>query len=170
MRIYGPYKHPRTQRKIVIIIHDNGKRETISYPKFLMELYLGRKMHKDKETVDHIDSDIDNNSLENFRVLPRAFHSAEDTRRVKPVTLKCSWCNKKFERFPRIIRDKARQGKRGQFCSRVCAGKYGRGLQLKQVELFDVQKAVDSKYYKRKYASADISDLCDQYLELIKKL
>ena len=96
MRIYGPYRHPRTKRQIVIVIHNNGKRETISYPKFLMELYLGRKLHKDKETVDHIDTDIDNNTLENFRLLPRAEHSAEDTRRVDPVKLECSWCSKEF--------------------------------------------------------------------------
>ena len=166
MRIYGPYRHPRTKRQIVIIIHNNGKRETISYPKFLMELYLGRKMDKDKETVDHIDTDIDNNKLDNFRVLPRAFHSAEDTRRVKPTKLKCSWCKKSFERLPRIVRDKIRQGKRGQFCSRVCAGKYGRALQLKQIDLFDIPKSVKSKYFKRKYASTDIDQLCDTYLKL----
>lgn len=170
MRIYGPYRHPRTKRQIVIVIHNNGKRETISYPKFLMELYLGRKLHKDKETVDHIDTDIDNNTLENFRLLPRAEHSAEDTRRVDPVKLECSWCSKEFYRLPRLIRDKARQGKRGQFCSRICAGKYGRNLQLKKVKKFDVQKPVDSTYFKRKYkkiASAEVTDLCEEYFNLI---
>lgn len=154
--IYGPYKHPKTGRQIVIIYHGNGKRETISYPKFLMELYLGRKLHKDKETVDHMDSNFDNNRLDNFRVMPRHEHSAEDTRRVRESEFTCIFCNKKFNRLPRIVRDKAKQGKSGPFCGRSCAGKYGRMKQLNLIQEMAKQQHVPSVYYKRKYEPEEI--------------
>ena len=119
-----------------------------------MECQLGRKLDPDKETVDHIDSNFDNNYLSNLRLVPREEHSANDTRRVKPVEFECAWCDKKFERSPRLIRDKAKKNKAGPFCSRGCAGKYSRMLQLKLIDKYDSQKAVDSVYYKKKYVQA----------------
>lgn len=49
--IYGPYARS-DGRKHMILIDENGFRTTISYPKYLMEQYLGRKL-ADDETVDH---------------------------------------------------------------------------------------------------------------------
>ena len=156
MKIFGPYKR-KDGRQIVIVVERKGKRRTVSYPKWLLELQLGRKLDPDKETVDHIDSNINNNDLNNLRIMPRDEHSAEDTRRVKKVKFKCAWCDNEFERSPRLIRDKAKKGKAGPFCSRKCAGIYSRQLQLKLIDKMDSQKAVDSEYYKRKYASAPMS-------------
>lgn len=151
--IYGPYKR-RDSRQIVIVVDRKGKKRTVSYPKWLMELQLGRQLDPDLETIDHIDSDIDNNNLSNLRIVPRDQHSADDTRRVKPVKFECAWCEKEFERSPRLVRDKAKKNKAGPFCSRKCAGKYSRMLQLKLVDKFDSQPIIDSEYYKRKYASS----------------
>ena len=156
MKIFGPYKR-KDGRQIVIVVERKGKRRTVSYPKWLLELQLGRKLDPDKETIDHIDSNINNNDLNNLRIMPRDEHSAEDTRRVKKVKFKCAWCDNEFERSPRLIRDKAKKGKAGPFCSRKCAGIYSRQLQLKLIDKMDSQKAVDSEYYKRKYASAPMS-------------
>lgn len=158
--VYGPYLR-NNGRKLVIVIDKNGVKRTVSYPKWLVELHLGRQLSKD-ETIDHWDSDVNNNDLSNLRVVPRAEHSADDTRRVKLKTLKCAWCDKEFERSPRLLRDKSRKGKAGPFCSRSCAGKYSRKLQLKLIDKFDVQPALDSEYYKRKYITAS----CDDYIEL----
>jgi hypothetical protein len=162
-KIYGPYTR-RDGRKIVIVVETNGIRRTVSYPKWLMELQIGRRLDID-DTVDHWDSDINNNSLENLRIVPRDQHSADDTRRVKKVKFQCAWCEKEFERSPRLIRDKAKKGKAGPFCSRNCAGKYSRQLQLKLIDKFDSQEAIDSEYYKRKYASSIINP--DIFIDLI---
>jgi hypothetical protein len=151
--VYGPYKR-KDSRQIVIVVNRKGKKRTVSYPKWLMELHLGRKLDPDLETVDHIDSNVDNNDLSNLRIVPRDQHSADDTRRVKPAKFECAWCDKEFERSPRLIRDKAKKNKAGPFCSRTCAGKYSRMLQLKLVNKFDTQPVIDSEYYKRKYASS----------------
>lgn len=157
-KVHGPYKR-RDGRQIVIVVEDddvNGcvTRRTISYPKWLLELQLGRKLDPDLETVDHIDSNFDNNNLDNLRIMPRKEHSTEDTRRVKLVQFTCPWCQKDFERSPRLVRDKARKNKAGPFCSRACAGKYSRKLQLKLIDKFDTQPVIDSEYYKKKYVKA----------------
>lgn len=122
-----------------------------------MEQSLGRQLDPNLETVDHIDSNFDNNDLSNLRVVPRDQHSADDTRRVKPVKFTCAWCNKEFERSPRLIRDKAKKNKAGPFCSRACAGKYSRRLQLKLVEKLGPQPHVESEYFKKKYVIASIT-------------
>ena len=165
MKIFGPYIRKNDGRKIVILVYKNGKRRTVSYPKFLVELQIGHKLDKDL-TIDHWDSNIDNNNLDNLHIIPRAEHSANDTRRVKLVKFKCAWCDKDFERSPRLIRDKAKKGKAGPFCSRACAGKYSRQLQLKLIDKMDSQQCVDSEYYKRKYASSPI-DLSDFFIDYI---
>jgi HNH endonuclease/MYM-type Zinc finger with FCS sequence motif len=164
--IRGPYSNGNGKRKIVIVEDKDGKKRTVSLPKWLVEKAIGRELDPDMETVDHWDSNIDNNDLSNLRVVPRAEHSADDTRRVKPAKLECALCKKQFERNPKDVRDKSRRGKAGPFCSRSCAGKYGRMFQLKLIEKFDVQPLIDSEYYKRKYASLDISfvDLFIEYL------
>lgn len=151
--MYGPYKK-KDGRQIVIVIDRNNKRRTVSYPKWLMEVQLGRKLDPNLETVDHWDSDYNNNDISNLRLVPRDQHSADDTRRVKKVKLTCAWCDEKFERSPRIVRDKAKKNKAGPFCSRKCAGKYSRMLQLKLIKRFGPQKHVDSEYFKRKYVTA----------------
>lgn len=154
MKVHGPYKRKTDGRQIIIIVENNGKRRTVSYPKWIMELQLGRQLDPNLETIDHIDSNFDNNDLSNLRVVPRNEHSGDDTRRVKLVKFTCAWCDKEFERSPRLVRDKAKKNKAGPFCSRKCAGKYSRMLQLKLIDKMDVQPVVDSEYYKRKYVTA----------------
>ena len=148
-KIHGPYLR-QDGRSIVIIKEDDGVSHTVSYPKHLVQEHIGYELD-DNLTIDHWDSNKDNNSLDNLKIIDRREHSANDTRRVKLVKFKCAWCKKKFERSPRLIRDKAKKGKSGPFCSRSCAGKYSRNLQLKLIDKYDCQQSVDSKYYKRKY-------------------
>ena len=164
-KVFGPYSR-KDSRQIVIVVDNNGRRRTVSYPKWILEVQLGRRLDPDLETVDHIDSNFLNNDLNNLRMVPRHEHSADDTRRVQLIKFECAWCGNEFERSPRLIRDKAKKNKAGPFCSRKCAGKYSRKLQLKLIDKFDVQQAVDSVYYKRKYA-ADSSMIILSQDELI---
>ena len=167
-KVWGPYTR-KDNRKIVIVVDRKGKRRTVSYPKWIMEIHLGRKLDPDKETVDHWDSDFDNNDLSNLKLVPRHEHSANDTRRVKMVKFNYAWCDKEFERSPRLIRDKAKKKKSGPFCSRSCAGKYSRMIQLKLIDKFDSQQAIDSEYYKRKYVTASHAEWQEpiDYLDLV---
>jgi hypothetical protein len=163
-KINGPYSMGNLGRKIVIVVDHNGETHTISFSKFLVEMALGRKLGPN-DTVHHIDSNIDNNDLDNLEVIDRSEHSKQDTRRVKPVKLHCAWCGKEFERSPRIIRDKAKKGNSIGFCGRSCAGKYSRMLQLKLIDKFDRQTPVDSEYFKLKQVKAFVLDDLNFYID-----
>lgn len=162
-KVFGPYKR-QDKREIVIIVNDDGSRRTVSYPKYIMEQHLGRELDPDKETVDHLDFDFMNNDINNLRLLPRDEHSANDTRRVKLIKFNCNECNKEFERSPRLVRDKSKKGNTGIFCSRSCAGKYSRKLQLKRIDKFPVQPYLESEYYRRKNVKEKLAqDLQEKY-------
>jgi hypothetical protein len=145
-KVYGPYERP-DKRQIVIVVDDEGNKRTVSYPKYIMEQHLGVRLHPDS-TIDHIDRNHCNNDLNNLRVVERSQHSADDTRRVKLVKLKCPICQKDFERSPRLIRDKSSKGKVSAFCSRECAGKYSRQVQLGIREKLPVPPPPVSEYYR----------------------
>jgi HNH endonuclease len=162
-KVYGPYPRsndPKDKRKIVIVVDKDGKKRTISYPKYLMEKHLDRQLPPEA-TIDHIDGDVNNNAEDNLQVLDRAEHSSLDTRRVKNLKLKCDECGKDFERSPRLVRDKARKGARGIFCSKSCSAKYSRKVQLGKAKKLPVQPYVASEYYKRKH----LAELADYLLE-----
>lgn len=168
-KFWGPYNRsndPKDKRKIVIVLDEEGKKRTISYPKFLMEQHLNKKL-EDGETVDHINNDIDNNNLDNLRVLDRAEHSALDTRRVKNLKLNCAICGKEFERSPRLLRDKSKKGKPSVFCSRQCAGIYSRKVQLGQMDKIPPSDYVPSEYYKNKHLETTAELFAIKYAGLI---
>jgi hypothetical protein len=154
-KVFGPYDVGKVGRKIVIVIDDDGNRRTVSYPKYLMEQHLGRKLDPDQCTIDHWDSNVLNNDLSNLRIVPRDQHSANDTRRVRLLDLECANCGEGFQRSPRLVRDKSKKGKVSAFCSKSCAGKYSRDVQLGNREKLPVPKPPASEYYKRKYESVE---------------
>jgi len=159
---YGPYTRS-DGRQIVVVKDEHGKTKTVSYPKYLLEQHLGRPLDPNTETVDHIDSNFLNNDIDNLRIMPRDQHSADDTRRVKPIKLKCDMCGSEFERSPRHMRDRHNKGSTGNFCSRQCSGKYNRLVQLKKIEKLPVQEYMPSEYYKRKHIAEFIENIVRKY-------
>lgn len=160
-KVYGPYSIHH-DRKIVIIKDRKGKTRTVSYPKYLVEQNLGRKL-KPNETVDHLNSDVNDNRMENLKVIDRSEHSKLDTRRVKLIDLKCSMCGKDFQRSPRLMRDKNKKGVRGIFCGRSCSSKYNRQVQLGLMDKLPIQPFMESEYYKNKHLQAFIGYLIEKY-------
>jgi hypothetical protein len=124
MKVYGPYKR-KDGRQHVVVDDGTGKLKTVSYPKYLVEQLLGRKLDPEKETIDHIDGDFTNNSLENLRVIDRVKHASEDVVRRKPVKCKCVYCGAKCTPVK-----KNGNGRKcaGPFCSKSCIGKYTRDI------------------------------------------
>jgi hypothetical protein len=110
----------------MFLVYPNGTKRTVSYPKWLMEQKLGRRLDPRNETVDHIDGDFNNNSLENLRIIPIREHVLDDVKRRKIDLLKCRWCGKTFEAFS----GRRKRSKVGPFCSKHCSGKYGKANQM----------------------------------------
>ena len=93
-RVYGVYWN-KDGRSRVAVIFPNGKKKTVSYPKFLMEVKLGRFLEKN-ETVDHIDGNPRNNDYSNLRILKRDDHAKVEVKRLKRMQFKCPMCGKTF--------------------------------------------------------------------------
>ena len=132
MKVYGPYIRKKDSRKHVVIYDPTAtpKRTTVSYPKYLMEQHLGRKL-TDDETVDHIDEDYTNDAISNLRIIPRADNAKRSAPKMILVDGQCAMCGVTFT-LTRAQMKLERQGRKcaGPFCGKVCQGKYSRSVQL----------------------------------------
>ena len=123
-KVYGPYT--RKDGRQHVILYRDGVRTTVSYPKYLLEQKLGRKLES-HETCDHIDNDPTNNSLDNLQVLSRADNIRKQAA-LTPMelgTFTCPVCNCSFTRPMCDVRGNLKKNKSGPYCSRSCAGKGG---------------------------------------------
>ena len=115
-------------------IYIKESHKTVSYPKYLMEETLGRKLLANEE-VHHKDRNPLNNELSNLEVRIRGEHQAEHSTKYKDKIAVCGWCGKEFlwtgpqqQRFY-TERRLGRHNSPLPFCSRSCVGHYGKELQ-----------------------------------------
>lgn len=128
MKIYGPYKG-KDNRLRCVIVHSDGRKQTISYPRLVMETHLGRSLLPD-EDVHHVDEDTTNNNLSNLEVKLHTEHCRNHSIKYRSdVTTNCIYCGKEFIITPMRQRYHASSKKAGPFCSRMCSGKYGTDVQ-----------------------------------------
>lgn len=146
-KTYGPYDNSKDGRLRCVVVFPDGKRKTISYPKYLVEVHLGRYLDAN-ETIDHIDGNFLNNNIENLRVIDRTQHAIEDAVRNKNVTVKCKYCGKEFtiEGSKLHCRNRKDRHQSGYFCSRQCSGKYGSEIQHGLINHTTEDKVVSDKY------------------------
>ena len=147
IKTYGPFIGKKDNRLRIGLKLDTGKTKFMSYPKYLMELHLGRYLTK-AETVDHIDKNPLNNDLSNLRVLSRKEHCSNDAIRNKDVVVNCTYCGKEFT-IPGSklhYRNRPDRHQSGYFCSKQCCGKYGAEIQNHRLEPEIVPRVVAEKY------------------------
>ena len=129
MKVYGPYRGNDGRWRC--IIYDNGNRKTVSYPKMLMESYLGRKISS-CDDIHHRDGNTDNNNIENLEIISRIDHCRQHAIKYNDCEVYCVYCGKLFNLSAiqlRTYHANKRRGKNGPFCSRQCSGKYGTDIQ-----------------------------------------
>jgi hypothetical protein len=152
-KVLGPYT--RKDGRIVVVLNNSllpnktkGKLRTISYPKALKEIQLGRRL-VDDETVDHNDRDFTNNDLSNLIVRPRPEHSKLDALHRIMNLVSCVWCRKEFAPTKSQVLKRSKE-KAGPFCSKSCSGNYGVKIQNKQMKRIkrEVIKVVYGKLNK----------------------
>jgi len=133
--VYGPYLRKSDKREMVTLYDPvTQKKTSMSYPKFLKEVELGRKLDPNMETVDHIDGNFLDNSAENTRIIPRSQHSKEDRIICLPIYLPCVWCGKIVETTSYKVNTSINRGKASPFCNKTCSGQYSRSVQLGRQE------------------------------------
>jgi hypothetical protein len=141
--MYGPYTR-KDGREHVVLKLDNGTLKTVSYPKFLIEQCIGRKLRKN-ETVHHKNGNVTDNRLENLQILDRSTHTKKDVFVFINKKVQCIWCTKEFEMGVSQRNNK----KAGPFCSRKCSGQYGAAVQNGNYERLG-PKEVDRKYLRER--------------------
>lgn len=141
----GPYSQKNGRLQATLVFLDGTKR-TISYPKYLIELHLGRYL-LDNETVDHIDGNFLNNDISNLQVLDRKEHCRLDVIRNKDIKVNCTYCNKFFTIKGSKLHTRNRKDRNssGYFCSRSCSGKYGAEIQKEKRNHILIDKIVPEK-------------------------
>ena len=111
----------------------NGKDKLISYPKLIMEEYLGRKL-LDNEIVHHIDGNPLNNDISNLQVLTYEEHNRLHFKSYYDKEAICEVCGRPFiwtaERQSLYQKDFNQNKNRIITCSKSCSSLYGRYIQL----------------------------------------
>ena len=104
-------------RKTLILYNSHKDRSSTQYARYLMAVKLGRFL-TDDETVDHIDGDKTNDSIDNLQLLSRA----ENIRKAckKPdVILKCPICGKIFKRTRSQLRGRLDRALKNDVCCSI---------------------------------------------------
>lgn len=128
-----------------VYMHKNGRlmayikdtQQVVSYPRVIMENYLGRKL-EDYEEVHHKDGNPLNNNIDNLEVLTKEEHlqrHLKDKRKYYDKIMTCPWCGNDFlwtaNQQLRFNSNRHRNGRNSSapFCSKECACEYGRKIQ-----------------------------------------
>ena len=78
-----------------VIVKDNGKTTTKSYPRILMEESLGRPLEP-YEDVHHKDENPSNNSIENLEIINHGKHQQLHSKKYYDKQATCEVCGKQF--------------------------------------------------------------------------
>lgn len=121
-KVYGPYRRPDGRQHV---IHYDGKhKRTQSYPRYLMEQHLGRSLESWEE-VDHINNDPTDDRIENFQLLTKPENIKKSAKKAEWDFCICPTCKVDFFARSAVVRGNRKQGKRGPYCSKKCAGLAG---------------------------------------------
>lgn len=133
MKTYGPYV-AKDGRYRCMIVHEDGRRQIVSYPRLVMEAHLGVSLSPEVD-VHHKDGNVANNDVSNLEVIDHKVHCREHSLKYKEaVNVLCLYCSEVFSLTPKRQSQRARDTNRpfpkaGPFCSRTCSGKYGTDVQ-----------------------------------------
>ena len=149
-KVHGPYSRG-DGRKHIVLNNTNlpkgspGKLRTVSYPKALKEIELGRVLGPD-ETVDHNDRNFNNNDSNNMIVRDRSEHSSLDATRVEVEKVFCIVCDTHFEPSRNQHTERSNNSP-GPFCSKQCTGMFNKAVQAGKIEKTP-REIVSKSYYK----------------------
>ena len=118
-KVLGPYDRP-DGRQHVVVCYQDGTKSTVSYPKYLLELKLGRYLEI-TEVCHHIDENKDNNDPDNLEAKLRSNHSSGHQSKYKEDAeypcLKCGDILLLTVKQQHTLVGNRNQGKNGPYCN-----------------------------------------------------
>jgi hypothetical protein len=115
-KVLGPYNRP-DGRQHIVVCYNGGTKSTVSYPKYLLELKLGRYLEI-TEVCHHLDGNHLNNYLDNLEVKLRSEHSSKHEN-MGNQEFNCVTCNKVIvlsNKQSSSLRSERKRGKTGPYC------------------------------------------------------
>lgn len=122
-KLYGPYVRKTDGRKHFVVIYFDGTKGSLSYPRWLMEKYLGREL-EEWETVNHINNNEFDDRIENLQILSLG-DNIKKQQALSPrkyFVFNCPCCGKEATKQLNQVLGNRKKNKAGPFCSRRCAG------------------------------------------------
>lgn len=92
--VHGPYEKDNGRRFVIHYNTETKEKKTQTYPRYLMEQHLGRKL-EDWEQVDHINGDPTDDRIENFQLLSAADNTRKYKFAMRIHIFDCIVCGKK---------------------------------------------------------------------------
>lgn len=163
--------------------HKNGRlmayiketQQVVSYPRLIMEEVIGRKLLPN-EQVHHKDGNPLNNDIDNLEVLTFEEHlkiHAEENRKYYDKLMICPMCGKEFlwtaQQQMRFHTNAKRKRYKYQsiglpFCSKSCAGKYGREVQKNNDIKVHKNNGINIGQPKRKLTNEQVKYIRNNYI------
>jgi hypothetical protein len=131
LKVYGPYKRSDGRSHVIWYDTETKSRTTQSYPRFLMEKHLNRKL-EDWEHVDHINEDHTDDGIENLQLRVQSENNIKSVEHRRTLGLLypewydfiCPFCKIESRiKYRQYMKNQVWAGKAGPYCSRRCAGK-----------------------------------------------
>lgn len=141
------YMNKKDGRVRQVIVDDNGRHTSKSYPRILMEEKLGIPLEP-YEDVHHKDENPSNNSLDNLEIRIHGEHQRAHSQKYKDTEEICQVCGTRFimskERWRNFFSDLSRKSNKLRYltCSKSCAGKAGNKCHL----LYSIEDRLLSLY------------------------
>lgn len=107
----------KENRKTLILYNSPKDRSSTQYARYLMAIKLGRFL-MNGETVDHIDGDKTNDSIDNLQLLSRAENIRKSCKKPD-IILKCPVCGKMFTRTRSQLRGRLDRAFKNDVCCSI---------------------------------------------------
>ena len=125
IKVYGPYIHSGLGRRVVYLIGKGNKRKAITYARALLQIKESRLFDLDK-TVDHIDNNKLNDSIENLQILSLKENAKKSNGDLGKEIYICQNCRNEFIYDVASYRKNRKANKSGPYCNRSCASQANR--------------------------------------------
>lgn len=136
--VNGPYRFNYDRRRqFVVITYTDGSHTSKSYPRYIVEQYIGRPLTAD-EDIHHIDGNPENNEISNLQIVDRIKHRSKHAEKhhFEDSIEVCVICGLSFNYTAKRKRDYYHNtGKlynENPTCSKVCQCKFARKEQLRR--------------------------------------